>query len=149
MGERDRMRGIDIDDARAFFDDARAFLDTAEIGGDGVIAPENNHPAFQDYLYHVKPRDRTLSDAFNAGLNRWISVKDRLPEYNVPVLTCDIDYPDHINPLMLFDSGEGWLWAGLAHSWNISDPEAYECDDEYSCTHWMPLPKGKSDDKRS
>jgi len=34
----------------------------------GVRNPINNHPAFQAYLNNVMRRDRTLSDAFNAGL---------------------------------------------------------------------------------
>ncbi len=71
----------------------------------------------------------------------WISVDERLPEYNIPVLTFDINYPEWIQPLMLCEGEDGWLWAGLdTHMCNLLDSDNYVCDDEYICTHWMPLP---------
>lgn len=44
------------------------FEEQKEITAYGVWNKINDHPAFQDYLTRVKPRDRTLSDAFDAGL---------------------------------------------------------------------------------
>ena len=73
----------------------------------------------------------------------WVSVKERMPEYNNPVLTMHEDYPNSINAMMLFDSGEGWLWAAPNFTWNLLDPDCYVCDDEYTCTHWMPFPEVK------
>ena len=74
-------------------------------------------------------------------MKKWISVEDDLPEYDTPVLTWNIDYKDCIKPLMLVSTEEGWLWAGLATTWDINNPECYEVDDDYECTHWQPMPK--------
>ena len=67
----------------------------------------------------------------------WISVKERLPEYDVSVIGTD---GRSIGVYSLYDSGDGWLWAcgdGL-----MCDLEEIEMDagDEYILTHWMPLP---------
>lgn len=76
-------------------------------------------------------------------MSEWISVEDRLPEYGIPVLAYDTEWPDQIYSLMLGDSEDGWLWSGLdSFSSVLSDPDNYVCDDEYVCTHWMLMPEG-------
>ena len=70
----------------------------------------------------------------------WISVMRRLPEYDTPVLTWDNKYPGRIIPMVLFYTDDGYLWAVQETIWDINDPTGYVCDDQYTCTHWMPIP---------
>ncbi|MHC1600408.1 MAG: DUF551 domain-containing protein [Candidatus Methanospirareceae archaeon] len=73
-------------------------------------------------------------------MNKWISIKDRLPEYNVPVLTWNKDYPVEIHAMLLFQHDDGWQWAAQEFTWGLTDPECYAVDDDYTCTHWTPIP---------
>ena len=73
-------------------------------------------------------------------MTEWISVKKRLPEYDIPVLTWDKDYPDRIIPMLLFYTVDGYLWAVQETVWDIKDPTDYVSDDQYTCTHWMSIP---------
>jgi len=67
----------------------------------------------------------------------WISVKDRLPDFDVQVWVnikgCEKPY--------LFSrcnlGYDGWLWAD---HYNEIDGEGY-FDDDYDVTHWMPFIK--------
>lgn len=67
----------------------------------------------------------------------WISVNDRLPEYEKNVL---VTFPDGtINVGSIWDAGEGYLW-GTANrtGGDLCDAECL-IDDEYLPTHWMPI----------
>lgn len=75
-------------------------------------------------------------------MNKWISVKDRLPEEEVPVLVTYLSYNTGepiTNSIAIFSEGE-WYW--------YTDP-----DNDYieqgpvivEITHWMPLPEPADD----
>jgi hypothetical protein len=66
----------------------------------------------------------------------WISVDDRLPDFEVPVLGV---IGESIYPVCRYDDSDGWLW-GCLHIGALDDVMSYECDDDYQVTHWMPLP---------
>lgn len=80
-------------------------------------------------------------------MSGWISVKDRLPKFDFPVLVC---WPSAFDGKPLYAFGarlydpDGWLWGvksgycGWIEPGNASDIEA---DDNYPVTHWMPLAK--------
>lgn len=69
----------------------------------------------------------------------WISVRDRLPEFGVPVLI----YNSRLNlfevssrndmPSHSFEKADGDLYKRITHP--------YECWDNNEATHWMPLPE--------
>ncbi len=62
----------------------------------------------------------------------WISVKDRLPESEVMVLTYLEDDDDYrIDYIIIFDVP---LWACILER------------DNYKVTHWMPLPEAPKDE---
>jgi Protein of unknown function (DUF551) len=71
----------------------------------------------------------------------WISVDDRLPDLNVLVMGWT-----RAGELAVFSrddgGGEGWLWARQMSSWNLTDPNGIEAEDDFEVTHWMPLPEG-------
>ena len=67
---------------------------------------------------------------------QWISVKDRLPEEDVAVLTYGQvlnDPPDVIGVRRRYNGDQDWK-----HTWESEDGFIYREDD---VTHWMPLPK--------
>ena len=72
----------------------------------------------------------------------WISVKDRLPEFDTPVMII-LGGSFHSKNiwLMLRDNDyDGWLWSEHI-SGCINDKDNYEASDDYAVTHWMPLPE--------
>ncbi len=75
----------------------------------------------------------------------WVSIKDRLPEYDVPVLVVSKDYPKDVTCATLVYE-DGWLWAQYAGYGCLSDNKCYEIDDDYQYTHWMPLPTPPKED---
>jgi hypothetical protein len=66
----------------------------------------------------------------------WISVEDRLPELDVPVLAF---YHGGIGAVFRGEGDDGWLLSAH-HMGLLDDLDSYECDDNYEVTHWMPLP---------
>ena len=70
-------------------------------------------------------------------MNEWISVKDRLPEYDIPVLVTYIGlgdkkpYSDAVAMWSLELNGYNGGWV-----WTLDESEV-----EVKITHWMPLPK--------
>lgn len=72
-------------------------------------------------------------------MSEWISVKDRFPEYNVPVLVTYIGLIEHNQIQGVAFLNEGWnadywcWWEGNLDALvqQIASPEI---------THWMPLP---------
>ena len=71
----------------------------------------------------------------------WISVKDRLPEFNKEVLM--------YSPDDYFDCGNGYIVTGMVVDANTyrgrgeNDIKLYGVPD--GCTHWMPLPEPPKD----
>lgn len=65
-------------------------------------------------------------------MNKWISVKDRLPEDYEKVLTCDAKGNIHI----------------FFHFHQFVYPFGIDASDEryYEVTHWMPLPQPPKDE---
>ena len=76
----------------------------------------------------------------------WISVKDRLPEYDVPVLVISKTYPNEVTTAVLRYE-DGWHWEQYAGYGFLSDKDCYEFDDDYQYTHWMPLPTPPKEDE--
>lgn len=75
--------------------------------------------------------------------NKWISVKDRMPEIDQVVV---IRYGSDSNPCHAFGgrgwvSSDEWLWGkvDLGEVYLDGDDEIV-ADDDYQATHWMPLP---------
>ena len=72
------------------------------------------------------------------AMDKWISVKDRLPENEKPVLTF-VGYEDSMHGFMTvsayfcFDKNPHWQWDGLLR-------------DEQRTLYWMPLPEAPKED---
>lgn len=73
----------------------------------------------------------------------WISVKDRLPDENVPVWCCS----DSLHPFIggyVYVDNEGYAWTNCYRSFYFHDgkwkADDFEWDDQYDVTHWQPLP---------
>lgn len=66
--------------------------------------------------------------------SQWISVEERLPEMETPVIAM---VGKNIYALARVDYDEGWLWAICGC--DLSDIRDYEADDDYQPTHWLPL----------
>ena len=66
--------------------------------------------------------------------NKWISVEEKLPEIDTPILAA---VGKNIYALARVEYDEGWLW-GIGCN-DLSDARNYEADDDYQPTHWMPL----------
>lgn len=67
----------------------------------------------------------------------WISVDERLPSDEAPVLGTN---GRTIGVYMRFFDADGWCWSQQKWCWNLADPDGCEFDDDYEITHWMPLP---------
>jgi hypothetical protein len=65
---------------------------------------------------------------------KWISVKDRLPEKLCNYLVCcfETEYPTHNNHICLSTWTRSYGFLGA---------------DDYTITHWMPLPEPPEEDK--
>lgn len=75
-------------------------------------------------------------------MGEWISVKDRLPEHDTPVLV----FAEGKHEAFIGDSviaithiGNQKLWHDSPDHWNWVSPWQYFMTD-YEITHWMPLP---------
>lgn len=66
--------------------------------------------------------------------SQWISVEERLPEIDTPVLAV---VGKNIYALARVEYDEGWLW-GIGCN-DLGDVRNYEADDDYQPTYWMPL----------
>ena len=77
-------------------------------------------------------------------MSEWISVKDRLPELDQKVLVVSATYPNKINGAVRRFEDIGWYWE-QHHSGDLNDDGNYEFDDDYTYTHWMPLPEPPED----
>jgi len=68
-------------------------------------------------------------------MDKWISVKDRLPEVYDGVLVTDGEIVTAAERHDFFDSGIGWTGHRFGgHEWQ------WDFDDSF-ITHWMPLPE--------
>lgn len=89
-------------------------------------------------------RWRKGASGVESGPAGWISVKDRLPEEDVPVLACYIGAADSIKEGEYCTDGIANYHNGAWYWW-----EAYgEDNDEpvkVKITHWMPLPEPPGD----
>jgi len=73
---------------------------------------------------------------YQAAAPQWISVKDRLPEEDLPVLVYGQVLNDPAETLGVrrrYNGDQEWK-----HTWESEDGFIYREDD---VTHWMPLPK--------
>ena len=84
-----------------------------------------------DLLNRVNP-PRNVSQAQQSS--QWISVEDRLPEMETPVVAL---VGKNVYALARVDYDEGWLWAICGC--DLSDIRDYEADDDYQPTYWMPV----------
>jgi len=73
--------------------------------------------------------------------DNWISVEDRLPEDDVPVLVTSKWWPDQISAAMITRDVGGWAWTvAKGYFMTLNDIDSYEFDDGYEFSHWQPLP---------
>lgn len=81
-------------------------------------------------------------------MTQWISVMEKLPEFDTVVLVCWRNTPTSVDPIYSWgarlDDGDGWLW-GLGGRWGVHPDQTatwndVDADDDYNVTHWMPLP---------
>jgi len=78
-------------------------------------------------------------------MNKWTSVKDKLPKFNTPVVVTDGKIMDIMTCwIMTFSDGhETIIWSSL-NNWDCDN--TFECGflaslSEYNITHWTPLPE--------
>jgi hypothetical protein len=101
----------------------------------------------------VSTPDTAARRAWNSALasqeSRWISVSDRLPEVNVPVLCAVISgYDGKLYVCALCrkeETYDEWLWCICNTSSNLEDASCYEADDDYDVKYWQPLPPPPKD----
>ena len=72
-------------------------------------------------------------------MSEWISVEDRWPDLDIPVLVVHAGDPDFLITAVRTVIDESWYWSQLAWG-NFREDCNYECDDEYDYSHWMSLP---------
>jgi hypothetical protein len=70
----------------------------------------------------------------------WISVKDRFPDFDIPVLVYFLKSKSMMCGMRSY-TGDGWLWSIWNGLGDFQDKSEFECDDDYPITHWMPLPE--------
>lgn len=63
----------------------------------------------------------------------WINVNDRLPEQNVAVLA--VFASGEMVVCRIYDIDETWVL------WRAETDDGWECEMDFSPTHWMPLPE--------
>jgi len=67
-------------------------------------------------------------------MNEWVSVEDRLPEFNTEVL-CFVKRNTDVNNYETYF----WLWKYYTdETWGDSE---FNIEEDEVVTHWMPLPK--------
>ena len=72
----------------------------------------------------------------------WISCKDRLPEYDVPVMAAFGSGGDFsLEPMMVSFTDDGYYWCEYEGYGDISDKNNYVAEDDYDVDYWQPLPK--------
>jgi hypothetical protein len=70
-----------------------------------------------------------------AAMPRWISVEERLPEYDIDVLVCATgDFGSVITITSYSDNLHGFNIKGWVSPWQYFHKN-------YTITHWMPLPQ--------
>jgi len=81
-------------------------------------------------------------------MSDWIPVSEGLPEELTPVLVVgNAGQYQYVTTALISweDDGEcaGWVWCQLCNPYNanLHDKSNYEFDDDYTYTHWMPLPE--------
>jgi len=93
---------------------------------------------------------RKKAEALQAELatlrDGWISVKERLPEFNKPVWLYEPGRGIWIGDR--YDEAEGWLWTN-SHGAVWHNGTKWDCDDQldddYKPTHWRDLPAPPTD----
>lgn len=70
-------------------------------------------------------------------MNEWISVEDRLPKIQTPVMVKE-DWIDEIQIASLLKDGKTWWEHSINHICNGDACCDFEIKD---ITHWMPLPE--------
>jgi hypothetical protein len=80
-------------------------------------------------------------------MSSWIPVSDGFPDEMTPVLVVgNTGQYQYVTAAMVTweedDCGAGWCWNQLCcpYNPNLHDKSNYEFDDDYTYTHWMPLP---------
>lgn len=83
-------------------------------------------------------------------MNEWISVKDKLPEVDVPVLVYQTYYEGEPVTIGRFNSNGYWQWIKYDYSFQYGiDHFGIICPDSDFVEAWMPLPefkKGENND---
>lgn len=98
--------------------------------------PKHHWEIIQEYAdeYH-KSKVKNLSS--NTKLSDgWISVKDQLPEFNLPVLVCQAGDESSVEICRLESKTE--RKDSVSHEW-VQGKTSYDSS-YYDVTHWMPLP---------
>ena len=95
--------------------------------------------------------DKGFSDGLEEGKPQWISVKDRLPDGEDPVLIF-VKETEHYGlhkekrkvyycQYLAYWDGDEWLTTWCNGCRKISDTAKEPYADDYEVTHWMPLPE--------
>lgn len=95
--------------------------------------------------------DKGFSDGLEEGKPKWISVKDRLPDGEDPVLIF-VKETEHYGlhkekrkvyycQYLAYWDGDEWLTTWCNGCRKISDTAKEPYADDYEVTHWMPLPE--------
>jgi hypothetical protein len=108
---------------------------TPEQMAEGYVAHNRSYP-----YDPLNAQDRYMKNSYLVGYQaakpEWISVKERLPEEDVAVLTYGQvlnNPPEVIGVRRRYNGDQEWK-----HTWESEDGFIYREDD---VTHWMPLPE--------
>jgi len=78
-------------------------------------------------------------------MNKWINVKDRLPDITEPDVNGNITFSGHV--LTFMSDGNGFTYMATQQYTTNNGGNWLMCmpDDNIRVTHWMPLPEPPTD----
>jgi len=75
-------------------------------------------------------------------LPKWVSVEDRLPEFDTEVLVYQPNWKGQLVTVAVF---EGTDSSGYKFQFDLTNAMVHQADARYSVTHWMPLPEAPTE----